>query len=71
MTAALWPAVAPDPDPQRAVEQAAAKWTVAAWGIAAVWVAPTEQGAALRAALHLRDTDPSTVVDALTLWAPS
>lgn len=51
------------------IERAAAKATVGAYGLEAVWIAPTERGAVMRASECLRlGHDPEDVVAALESW---
>jgi hypothetical protein len=51
------------------IERAAARVTVDYFGVDAIWVAPTRQGAEVRASLCLaRGDDPATVAEALGRW---
>lgn len=51
------------------IERLPAEATVAAWGPDAIWAAPTQSGAVLRAKLCLRDGyDAGEVASALALW---
>ena len=51
------------------IERAAARVTVEAWGVDAIWAAPTRMGAVERAKLCLTyGCDPADVTAALERW---
>lgn len=57
--------------PVQEIEQAAAASTVAYFGVDAVWIAPTRDGAVERAKEALRcGHSPEQVADALGRWTP-